>query len=148
LRSWQWRGEPTGIFLTRAVPTICVVLFVLRIFAVPLHIPLPKSHAPAWYEDGPREFGRARINAELSNLTGGQLVIVRYAPDHNYFVEWVYNEADIDKSNVVWARDMGAAEDEQLIHYFANRRSWILEADENPPKLLPYDNSLVATRVP
>ena len=148
LRSWQWHGRPTGLFLTRAVPTICVILFILRILAVPLHIPLPRSHTPAWYEDGPREFGRAKIDTELSRLTGDQLVIVRYAPEHNYFVEWVYNEADIDKSKVVWARDMGAAEDEQLVQYFANRRPWILEADENPPRLLPYDNSLAATRMP
>jgi hypothetical protein len=148
LRSWQWHGKPTGLFLTRAVPTICLILFILRILAVSLHIPLPRSHTPAWYEEGPRESGRVGINAELSNLAGDQLVIVKYAADHNYFIEWVYNEADIDKSKVVWARDMGAAEDEQLVQYFANRRPWILEADENPPRLLPYDNSLATTRVP
>jgi hypothetical protein len=145
-RSWQWRGKPMGLFLARAVPTICVFWFVLRVFAVPLHIPLPRSHAPAWYEDGPREFGRARINDELGRLTGDQLVIVRYGQDHNYFVEWVYNDADIDQSKVVWARDMGPVADEQLISYFASRRTWILEADENPPRLLPYNGSLAATR--
>ena len=146
LRSWQWHGKATGLFVTRAVPTICVVLFVLRIFAVPFHLSLPRSHTPAWYQEGPREFGRTRINAELSSLTGDQLVIVRYAPEHNYFVEWVYNGADIDGSKVVWARDMGVAENEPLIRYFGSRTIWLMEADGNPPRLLPYDGRLATSR--
>jgi hypothetical protein len=145
LRSWQWHGKTTGLFLTRAVPSICVALFFLRVLSVPFRIPLPRSHAPAWCEVGPREFGRAQIIAQLSSLAGDHLVIVRYAPNHNYFAEWVYNAADIDKSKVVWARDMGDAEDEQVIRYFANRRPWVVEADENPPRLLPYDRALAAT---
>jgi hypothetical protein len=148
LRSWQWHGRPTGLFLTRAVPALCVVLFIARIFALPLHIPLPRSHTPAWFEDGPREFGRAKIKAELSHLSGDQLVIVKYAPDHNYFVEWVYNEADIDKSKVVWARDMGAAENEQVINYFANRKAWILDPDAAPPRFLAYRGNVAANAAP
>jgi hypothetical protein len=147
LRSWQWHGKPTGLFLTRAVSSICVALFLLRILAAPFHIPLPRSHAPAWYEVGPREFGRTQMIAQLSSLAGDHLVIVRYAPDHNYFAEWVYNEAEIDKSKVVWARDMGEAENENLTKYFSNRRTWVLDADAKPPRLLVYDpRQLVSNR--
>jgi len=50
----------------------------------------------------------------------------------------VYNEADIDGSKVVWARDMSPEENEELIRYFRDRQVWLLEADETPPKLSLY----------
>jgi len=59
----------------------------------------------------------------------------------------VYNGANIDKSKVVWARDMGAAENEELIHYYKDRRAWLLEADETPPRLAPYSADLAARQV-
>jgi hypothetical protein len=34
------------------------------------------------------------------------LVIVRYSDQHNPEHEWVYNQADIAKAKVTWARDM------------------------------------------
>ena len=65
-------------------------------------------------------------------------MIVRYAPDHDPFNEWVYNEADIDAAQVVWARDMGPARNQELIHYFKDRQVFLLEADETPVRSLPY----------
>ena len=53
--------------------------------------------------------GRIAIARELAALEGKQLVFVRYGPRH-VFNEWVYNGADIDSQRVVWARDLGAAE--------------------------------------
>jgi len=52
--------------------------------------------------------------------------------------EWVYNGADIDDQKVVWAQDMGPAENEELIRYYKHRDVWLLEADDQPPKLDPY----------
>ncbi len=138
MQHWRWRGKPAGLFMTRAVPVICVVMFVLRAGAGPLHIPLARHYIPAWYQAGPKSFGRAEMLSRLEQLSGHQLVIVRYAPGRNPFEEWVYNEADIDKAKVVWARDMSPAENEELIHYFKDRKVWLLEADEKPPRLAPY----------
>ena len=84
------------------------------------------------------DFGRSGILAQLQGCPGGQLVVVQYAPNHNADDEWVYNDADIDAAKVVWARDMGALANEELIRYFRDRRVWLLEADQSPPKLLPY----------
>jgi hypothetical protein len=77
--------------------------------------------------------------AQLDATSGDHLVIVRYEPQHDTDWEWVYNDADIDHAKVVWARDMGAAQNEELIDYFKSRRAWTVDADEEAPQLLPYE---------
>jgi len=138
LQLWRWRGERTGLSMTRAIPVICVIMFLLRAAAVPLHIPLTESYAPAWYQRGPKSFGRAAILAELQRIPGRQLVIVRYKAGHEPFEEWVYNDARIDDAKVIWSREMSSAENEELIRYFKDRNAWVVEADEKPPRLLRY----------
>ncbi|HTS75446.1 MAG TPA: hypothetical protein VMG40_04535 [Bryobacteraceae bacterium] len=84
--------------------------------------------------------GRIAIARELAEQPGKQLVFVRYGPQH-VFTEWVYNGADIDAQRVVWARDLGAAEDEALRSYYPDRKAWLFEADAVPLKLTPYGAS-------
>jgi hypothetical protein len=81
---------------------------------------------------------RIEVNNQLARIAGKQLVFVRYRPRHIFQDEWVYNRADIDDARVVWARDLGAAENEKLRHYYPDRRVWLLEPDARPPKLTPY----------
>ena len=74
----------------------------------------------------------------LKQHPGQHLVIVRYKPGHDImFNEWVYNEADIDNAKVVWAREMSPAENQKLIRYFPDRKTWLAEPDEDPPRLSP-----------
>jgi hypothetical protein len=47
-----------------------------------------------------------RLRLQLEQFPGKQLILVRYAPDHNPIDEWVYNAAEIDASKVIWAREM------------------------------------------
>ena len=63
---------------------------------------------------------------------------MRYRPGHNWFDEWVYNEPDIDKASVVWAQNMNEVANGELLRYFHDRRVWLLEPDEKPPRLSPY----------
>lgn len=138
LQLWRWGRKRAGLFLARAIPVICVLTFALRLAAQPLRVNLPRSYVAAWYQQGRMNFRRADVLAGLERLPGRQLVIVRYTHNHDIFDEWVYNEADIDGAKVVWARDMGPARNAQLINYFQERQVFLLEADENPVRLLPY----------
>jgi hypothetical protein len=129
LRTWEWEGKPSGLFVTRAIVVICLLMMPVRIWRLSADA---KSNRP----DVGRE--RAGVLAKLSSLPERELVLVRYNHDHNTLADWVYNEADIDHAKIVWARDMGAAENEEVIRYFRDRRVWLLEADAVPPKLSTY----------
>jgi hypothetical protein len=53
--------------------------------------------------------------------------------------EWIENAANIDASPIVWAYEMGPAQDRPLIEYYRDRQVWLLEPDQSPPKLTPYN---------
>jgi hypothetical protein len=78
---------------------------------------------------------RPQLIANLRNREGLHLVIVRYTPTHHLDVEWVYNDADIDGSRIVWARDMGEEKNRELLDYYKNRQAWLLEPDIDPMAL-------------
>jgi hypothetical protein len=84
---------------------------------------------------------RIAVSRQLEAVPGKLLVFVRYYPQHHFQQEWVYNRAHIDGSRVVWARDLGAAEDERLRAYFPDRAAWLLEPDFRPPRLTPYQTT-------
>jgi len=85
------------------------------------------------------EMLRANVLAQLKSLPGEQLAIVRYSANHALLApDWVDNEADIDREKVVWARDMGPEQNQELLRYYKDRHVWLIEPDETPPKVLPY----------
>jgi hypothetical protein len=144
VRSWQWRTKGTGLFITRAVPSVCLLVLLLRAGAGSLGFSLPPkwpggNSAPSWCSPGPTNPERASMVRRLEQYPGRHLVIVHYNPDHEIlFHEWVYNAADIDRAKVVWARDMGAARNRELVRYFRDRRVWLVNADDVPPRLRAY----------
>jgi hypothetical protein len=54
------------------------------------------------------------------------------------FHEWVQNAADIDRARIVWASDLGDADNEKLERYYPDRTAWLVEPDAHPPRLTPY----------
>jgi hypothetical protein len=52
--------------------------------------------------------------------------------------EFVYNRADIDAADIVWARDMGCHNNQELIDYYRDRAIWLLQPDLASPGLAPY----------
>ena len=82
---------------------------------------------------------RAGIESSLTHSGQRHLVFVRYLPNHDIYREWVYNKADIDKAPVIWARDLGLAQNDQVIAYYGkSRHYWLLEADVENPQLKDY----------
>ncbi|HKE27972.1 MAG TPA: hypothetical protein VKB88_36715 [Bryobacteraceae bacterium] len=81
---------------------------------------------------------RTAVEDALAKVPGKVLLFVRYAPAHIFQDEWVYNRADIDGSRIVWARDLGVQQNEELLRYYPDRSVWLLEPDARPPSLTPY----------
>jgi hypothetical protein len=84
---------------------------------------------------------RAAMLKSLRDAGDPALVVVRYLPRHEPGYEWVYNDADIDRSPVVWAREMDAAKNQELFDYFADRRIYVVDADAPEPALVPLEQS-------
>lgn len=82
------------------------------------------------------EHQRAAMLKHLVQQPGDDLVLVEYTPLHHPHLEWVYNEADLENAQVVWAHSMSPAENDELIRYYAGRNVWRLAADTDPPRLL------------
>jgi len=82
---------------------------------------------------------RIAVRRELDSIPGKLLVFVRYSPAHIFQDEWVYNEADIDRARVVWARDLGPDENAKLRAYYPDRQALLLEVDLRPPELREYE---------
>jgi hypothetical protein len=131
---WRVRGRDTGAFLTLAVLTGLVLIVVVRPFEI---VPMGEG-AFSWCCVIPGNTARAKLIEMLDRQPGGQLVMVRYKPNHYFHIEWVYNEADIDSAKIVWAREIDPVEDARLLDYFHDRKVWLVEADENPAFVEPY----------
>ena len=132
LRIWRYNNERCGRFLVRAI-------VIGLIFMIPLQVRGLKNTRDEVFAKR-----RAGLLEQLETLPGHQLVIVQYNSNHDSTLEWVYNNADIDSSKVVWARDMGPEQNRRLIRYYKDRYVWRLEPDDSPPKLTAYSNVLLA----
>jgi hypothetical protein len=126
LRLWRWHGKPAGLFLARG----CVILSVLS---------LPLTFWSVAQQN--RYVRRNNIIARLKHEGGKHLVVVHYDPADNNSVEWVYNSADIDHSQIVWARELDAARDRELLNYFKDRHPWLLQVSRRSTHLMPYPAS-------
>jgi hypothetical protein len=128
LRFWRPHGKPFGAALVRAVPLICCAMVVLRVTALLTHVQIEQS----WPKGNQ---ARAQIERRLEHSPGLHLVLVRYSASHHPYNEWVYNAADIDHAKVVWARDMGERDNQELLNYYHDRHVWLLFPDQSPPVL-------------
>ncbi len=130
LRICRWRGRRTGRLITRAFLVLCVA------WLLPAGMSLSRLDQEIQLRSQISQ--RAAVLSHLASEAGYHLVVVRYGREHNPHAEWVYNDADIDRAKVVWAREMGTARDRELLNYFNDRKIWLLEADATPPTLTPY----------
>ena len=125
-----------------------IVLAVWMISPISEIVRDPFMISPLQFQDGaanptaspiPQQFQRASIQSELAARGGKHLVIVGY-PFHDIpWREWVYNEADIDNSKIVWARDMGYLGNLDLLERYPDRQVWYVNRGDVAASLVPYD---------
>ena len=76
---------------------------------------------------------RSKVMTRLQALPGKDLVVVQGTDFKSVHLEVVYNAADIDRADVVWAHRLSPAQDARLISYFSERNvwefTWIREGD-------------------
>jgi hypothetical protein len=132
---YVWRRRTMlGVRVLAAVALSCVLILPYRASAKWLGVGQVNSVTPVpWYatELFPLE-DRDRIERQLLARGGRHLVVVRYGPRHMPFLEFVYNAADIDRSPVVWARELSSpAANLPLMRYFRDRTVWLYRPDES-----------------
>ncbi len=133
-----------GHQIALVVIALCLAEFTgwygLHLFESPISYPILRYET--WdgiNHDNPK--GRIVVARELAGIPGQILVFVRYSPRHVYQNEWVWNEADIDHSRIVFARDLGDEKNERLIQYYPYRRVLLLDPDGDVPKISAYVNN-------
>ena len=138
LRFWEVDGQRVGRFAVRCIPIICFAMVVIRIAHPPRPFEFNRSRLDLWCCTQVGNLARENLIAHIENLGGQHLVIVHYSPSHDVHDEWVYNAADIDGANVVFAREMDPVSDRELVRYFKDRSVWTIAPDTDPRRLSVY----------
>lgn len=108
-------------------------------FALPI---ITGNHRP---NVRPWSLERERIQQQLEQVTRPSLVIVKYGPGHSMHEEWVYNRADLQQAHVVWARHLKHPQLLELLQQFPDRDVWLVEPDNKPVQLNPFQENSEAT---
>jgi 4-amino-4-deoxy-L-arabinose transferase-like glycosyltransferase len=114
LKRWR-RDVRYGQVLVRSIILITLCGYAVSLWTL--------AHS---YRDDDINAQRARLVARMDELPGQQLILVRYRPSDTNS-EWVFNGADIDSQKIVWAHDMGRADNAELLHYYSHSTPWLLE---------------------
>jgi hypothetical protein len=116
-------GNPVGTILRLTLPAASLAILITSGKLMPAPSPL-------------RE--RPKLIESMTASGRQSLVFVRYGATHSLGNEWVYNDADIDRSPVVWARDMGHEANRPVLEYYRLRSAFLLQPDEETPELTVY----------
>src|SRR5689334_18525238 len=88
----------------------------------------------------PLAIRRASIQSALEARGGKHLVRGAYPFYDMRFRECVYIEADMRQAPVIWARDMGYLENQELVNFYPGRQAWYVDHGDPIALLLPYDH--------
>ncbi len=73
VRRMRFRGKQTGLFLSHTIPLACLLMFVLRAAAAPLHIDVTSSWPPTWYNSATESNSPNRLRTNDRSPTGQTL---------------------------------------------------------------------------
>lgn len=134
LSRWRYKGRETGRFLVNAMPAaVLLVMISSEAEGIAAHWTtdqIQAKHAPIAQKESIEE----RL---LEKQPGQHVVFVSYTFLPSPHEEWIYNPADIDAAPVIWALDLGPAENEKLRRYYAGRSFWRFKPAD-PLSLRPY----------
>ena len=120
-------------------PAIMLLILCVRLGLGAMQLPFTQRvNFQSWCCVKPGNPNKARILGILNQTDGRHLVLVKPKTDPDNVFQWIYNDADIDGSKVVWARDMGARENRALLDYFHDRKIWIVDPNVDPAAIFPY----------
>lgn len=139
MRGLEWlrsgtKMQPSGLFLSRMLPAAVVAALILPVALLPTASELFQKQSPqdvcctVTYDKL-----RPQLNRQLKALPGRDLVLVKDTLENPVNYEMVFNDADIDTSEVVWAHSIDNARDARLRNYFADRQVWQFEWVESEP---------------
>lgn len=138
LRLYRVSGRAAGVLLTRAIPAMLALILVVRILAANFDLPYTQSlNYQSWCCKVHGDYAKARAIEYLNRQHGPHLVIVTAKQDPMNLLQWIYNDADIDASAIVWARDLGPWKNVELMAYFEGRTVWTLDPNENNARPQP-----------
>jgi hypothetical protein len=120
------RHSPIWLKLLRGTLAAVIVMFFVRLVVVPMNT-LPSN----WASQSADIPGYEAITGLMQSKPGGQLVIVRYQPNHFWGYSWINNGYNIPTQQVVWARDTEPLESNlPLLCAFRDRQVWLLTPPE------------------
>ncbi len=135
LRFWSRMGRRQ--WMSRMVLPVVVVYSVVCLVAFGIESNRFRKPSP-----------RQSIAARLEQMEGKHLVFVNYPKEHNVALEWVYNAADIDRADIVWANQLSDSENQNLIEYFDDRIAWQWEVGLREKGLARYKPALAGPAYP
>lgn len=128
----------SGVYVVKLLPITMALVLTLRIGAQSLGLPYTqKLNFQSWCCRVEGNHNKARIADELALIPGKHLVFVRAKTDEYNLLQWIYNDADIDASRIVWARDLGPQKDAELARYYEGRIVWMVDPNVEPATCVP-----------
>jgi len=121
LSQWKYHGQEAGRFLVNAMPAaVLLVMVTSQAEAIARHETIDQIQSKN-VQIAQKESIERKL---LRNQSGQHVIFVSYAGLPSPHDEWIYNPANIDAAPVIWALDLGQAENEKLRRYYAGRSFW------------------------
>ena len=125
LRQWKYHGREMGRFLVGAIPVaVLAVMVAFEAEAIGMH------QTSEWIKLPSAQKGTVERTL-LEKYPGRHVIFVRNTGTQLPSEAWIYNPADIDAAPVIWAWDLGQAENARLRAYYPGRLFWLFKPDES-----------------
>lgn len=93
------------------------------------------------FRPNPAGYPRQMFIEAMTREPGEHLVFVRYETGRQSVVEWVYNTAEIDAQQIIFARDLGE-HNETLRRDYPNRKAWRAIVGDYAYRLSPIESAV------